>query len=44
MKEEQFYEKTYFVIGTCSFHGSDVPRRMRRRWNHNGNHSGGRRW
>ena len=43
MKEEQFYEKTYFVIGTCNFHGSDVPRRMRRRWNHNGNHSGGRR-
>ncbi len=30
MKEEKFYEKTYFVIGTCSFHGSDVPRGMRR--------------
>ena len=32
MKEEKFYEKTYFVIGTCSFHGSDVPRGMRRWW------------
>ena len=31
MKEEKFYEKTYFVIGTCSFHGSDVPRGMRLR-------------
>ena len=22
MKEEKFYEKTYFVIGTCSFHAA----------------------
>ncbi len=27
MKEEKFYEKTYFVIGTCSFHGQRCPSR-----------------